>query len=115
MGKVSHMERTLKRLRDEGYLVAKVEHWNPFAHKRQDLFGFIDVLAIKKNQPILAVQVCGDDSRAAHVASLESNEAFRVWRYTGLEEDASIIQVWSWGKHGAKGKRKVWTVNITEL
>ena len=40
-------QRTLARLRQEGALeVAIVEHWNPHARIRQDLFGFIDILAI---------------------------------------------------------------------
>jgi hypothetical protein len=46
----------LAYLRDEGYLVAIVEHWNPFARIRQDLFGFIDLLAIRRDET-LAVQV----------------------------------------------------------
>jgi hypothetical protein len=49
-------QRSLAYLRDEGYLVAIVEHWNPFARIRQDLFGFIDLLAIRRDET-LAVQV----------------------------------------------------------
>ena len=49
-------QRSLAYLRNEGYLVAIVEHWNPFARIRQDLFGFIDLLAIRRDET-LAVQV----------------------------------------------------------
>ena len=49
-------QRSLAYLRDEGYLIAIVEHWNPFARIRQDLFGFIDLLAIRRDET-LAVQV----------------------------------------------------------
>ena len=49
-------QRSLAYLRAEGYLVAIVEHWNPFARIRQDLFGFIDLLAIRRDET-LAVQV----------------------------------------------------------
>tara|TARA_R110000868_G_scaffold314859_1_gene575789 strand:- start:524 stop:832 length:309 start_codon:yes stop_codon:yes gene_type:complete len=49
-------QRSLAYLREEGYLVAIVEHWNPFARIRQDLFGFIDLLAIRRDET-LAVQV----------------------------------------------------------
>lgn len=53
---MSPTQRSLKYLRDEGYLVAIVEHWQPFARIRQDLFGFIDLLAIRRDET-LAVQV----------------------------------------------------------
>ena len=49
-------QRSLAYLREEGYTVAIVERWNPHARIRQDLFGFIDLLAIRKDET-LAVQV----------------------------------------------------------
>ena len=48
-------QRSLKYLREQGYTVAIVERWNAFAKIRQDLFGFIDLLAIKPGET-LAVQ-----------------------------------------------------------
>ena len=47
--------RSLALLREEGYTVAIVEKWNPHVRIRQDLFGFIDLLAIRKGET-LAVQ-----------------------------------------------------------
>ena len=49
-------QRSIAYLKGEGYAVAIVEHWNHFARIRQDLFGFIDLLAIRKGET-LAVQV----------------------------------------------------------
>ena len=51
----SPTQRSLKFLREEGYLVAVVEKWNPHAKIRQDLFGWIDLVALKDNET-LAVQ-----------------------------------------------------------
>lgn len=48
-------QRSLAYLREQGYTVAIVERWNPFARIRQDLFGFVDLLAIRKGET-LAVQ-----------------------------------------------------------
>lgn len=48
-------QRSLALLREEGYTVAIVEKWNPHVRIRQDLFGFIDLLAIRKGET-LAVQ-----------------------------------------------------------
>jgi hypothetical protein len=61
----SPTQRTLKYLREQGcQLVAITEKWNPHAMIRQDLFGIIDVLAIKDEQ-VIAVQACsgGDVSK----------------------------------------------------
>jgi hypothetical protein len=55
MAKDSPTSRTLEVLREQGYTVAIVEKWNPHVRIRQDLFGFIDILAIKRDET-LAVQ-----------------------------------------------------------
>lgn len=50
--------RTLKYLRDNGWpLVQVVEVYNPFSRKRNDLFGFADVLAVHPDRGHLYVQV----------------------------------------------------------
>jgi hypothetical protein len=49
-------QRSLQYLREQGYLCEVVEHWNPFARIRKDLWGWCDILAIRKNE-VLAVQV----------------------------------------------------------
>ncbi|MFZ9649512.1 MAG: hypothetical protein ACO29C_05430, partial [Fluviibacter sp.] len=64
-------QRSLAYLRDEGYLVAIVEHWNPFARIRQDLFGFIDLLAIRRDET-LAVQVTASGV-SARVKKIEAS------------------------------------------
>ena len=62
-------QRTLAYLREEGYLCAIVEKWNPHVKIRQDLFGFIDILAIKKGET-LAVQ-CTSTGVAARVKKIQ--------------------------------------------
>jgi hypothetical protein len=64
-------QRSLKYLRDEGYLVAIVERWQPFARIRQDLFGFIDLLAIRRDET-LAVQVTASGV-SARVKKIEAS------------------------------------------
>ena len=53
---MSPTQLSIRHLKENGYLVSVVEKWNPFVKIRQDLFGFIDVLAIRENET-LAVQV----------------------------------------------------------
>lgn len=46
MAKSSPTQKSLAYLRREGYTCAIVEKWNAHLKIRQDLFGFIDILAI---------------------------------------------------------------------
>ena len=65
---------TLRHLRDKGWpLVAVVERWNPHARIRQDLFGFVDVLAIGPHGT-LAVQTTSAKNVSARVNKIESDE-----------------------------------------
>src|SRR3546814_2519291 len=47
--------RTLAKLRADGWLAWVVEKWIPQTRKRSDLFGFIDILALRDGE-VLAVQ-----------------------------------------------------------
>lgn len=42
-------QKTLKWLRASGWLAEVVERWNHFARRRQDLFGFVDIVAVREN------------------------------------------------------------------
>jgi len=89
-------QRTLAYLREEGYLCAIVEKWNPHVKIRQDLFGFIDILAIKKNET-LAVQ-CTSTGVAARVKKIQESEYLSRVREAGWK-----ILVIGWSKN-SKGK-----------
>jgi hypothetical protein len=47
-------QRSLKALRELGYLVEVVEKWNSFTRTRKDLWGWADLLAIRRDE-VLAV------------------------------------------------------------
>ncbi len=108
------MQRTLKRLKEQGYTAEKVERWNSFAKRRQDLFGFGDILII--GHPPCIIQVCTMSSRAAHIKKILANENAKEWlaRY-------NLIEVWSWRKlkvkkkDGTIGKKETWEVDVTRL
>ncbi len=108
--KESPTQRSLKELRKRGYMVAITEKWNPFAKIRQDLFGFIDLLAIRGNE-VLAVQTTSGTNVAARVAKIVSLQAARLW----LESPNRKIVVHGWAKRGPRGKRKEWTVREEEI
>lgn len=108
---MSPTERTKAKLKAEGWpLVAVVEHWNPFAHVRQDLFGFVDVLAVRDNE-ILAVQCTTGDHVADRVKKIKSNSASLVW----LASSSRRLVVWGFSKTGLRGKRKRWECREVEI
>ena len=79
-------QRSLEYLREQGYLCAIVEKWNPHARIRQDLWGWCDILAIRKNE-VLAVQV---------TASGVSDRIKKPVREAGIR-----IEVHGWRKNSA--------------
>lgn len=62
----SPTQRSLKFLRDQGYVAEVVERRVPFQFVTKDLFGFIDIVALK-DEETLAVQATSGDNVAARV------------------------------------------------
>ena len=105
---MSPTARSLRHLRERGYMVAVVERWNPGARVRQDLFRFADLLAVGRPDGFLAVQVCAAGDRAKRLNKLiTAPVADHVRRWL---ECGGTVELQSWGKRGARGKRKVWDV-----
>lgn len=69
----SPTQNTLQYLRSEGYLAAVVEHWNMHAKIRQDLFGFIDVLAIGHGETV-GVQSTSRANISSRINKIEGDE-----------------------------------------
>lgn len=99
---MSPTQRSLKLLRSRGYLVAIVEHWNPWSKTRQDLFGFIDLLAIKCDY-VLAVQTTSGSNASARLAKIQESPNAMLW----LSEHRGIV-IHAWSKKGPRGNRKLW-------
>jgi hypothetical protein len=89
---LSPTQLTLKHLRDQGYVAEVVEHWNPHARIRQDLFGFVDVLAVGKGET-LAVQTTSAPNVSARMHKIADSP------YIGAARDAGwTIRVHGWSK-----------------
>ena len=54
--------RSIAWLRERGYVVGNVEKWIPQIRQRKDLFGFIDLLAVRGDET-LGVQVTSSTMR----------------------------------------------------
>jgi len=103
------MQRSLALLRKEGWTCGITEHWNPHAKRRFDLFGFIDIEAIRDDET-LAVQTTTGANVAARVAKIKALPEAAMWLAAG-----NRIEVHGWRKVGPRGKQKKWDVRRVEV
>ena len=104
-------QRSLKYLRDQGFLCGVVEKWNMHARIRQDLFNIIDIIAIKPGI-ILGVQATSDNGGnvAAHYNKALEQPGLKAWLDAGGQ-----FQIVGWGKKGKRGEKKKWVPRILEF
>jgi len=89
-------QRSLAALRELGYLVEVVEKWNSFTRTRKDLWGWADMLAIRRGE-VLAVQVTSEGV-ANRVKKVMDSETIGRVREAGIR-----IEVHGWRKN-VKGR-----------
>ncbi len=115
MAGLSPTQRTLKKQREMGRLAAITEKYNPHVGPhgiRQDLFGFIDIIALDPLEGVIAIQSCGSDF-AAHARKLmeERNQNVFDWLLH------APVELWGWRKvklnRGGKAMR--WTPRIADV
>ena len=89
----SPTEHSLKALAKEGYLCAVVEKWNPVIKIRHDLWGWCDILAIRKDE-VLAVQTTSKANISTRIKKIQDSDT------VGKVRDAGIrIEVHGWEKN----------------
>jgi hypothetical protein len=89
--------RTLKYERARGHRAQVVEHWNPFARKRIDLFNCIDVIVLKYGK-IYGVQCTSGSNHSAR-----QNKAIETPAITDWINSGGVFEVQSWRKN-SKGR-----------
>lgn len=108
---MSPTARSLDWLRKNGYTAQVVEKWNAFAKIRIDLFGIIDIVAIKDGEPgVLGIQSTSADNISSRLEKCLASPVLQLWRKTG-----NRMRIHGWGKRGAKGERKLWTLITRDL
>jgi len=98
-------QRSLKHLRAQGYRAAVVERRIPGMMVTQDLFGFVDIVAIKAGET-LAVQTTSGSNVAARVRKIADSDAAPDVRAAGWR-----IIVHGWRK-AANGR---WTLREVDV
>ena len=129
---MSPTARTLAELRSLGYMAQVVERFLPNTHNRVDVWGFGDVIAMKRDQKVLLVQctTMGEkNKRIKKIFGLRWNtlthkfeDPFTPFR-EGIVNPAEewlncvgAIEVWGWKKY-IRGERKGgrWRLERTEI
>ncbi len=109
----SPTQRSLKELRRLGWTAAVVEHWNMHAKIRQDLFGFIDVLAMTPVdwhvgvRGFIAIQSTTTGNQAKRIEKIKAEPRARTWLAAG-----GRIFVHGWLKSKKNGR---WKLTETEV
>lgn len=98
--------RTLAALRKEGWTAQVVEKWNAHAKVRVDLYGIIDILAMR-NGKLLGVQATSGSNAAARVKKARAEPRLAEWLACGC-----AFEVHGWRKVKVKrgGKATKWEV-----
>ena len=98
--------RSLDLLRKEGYLAAVVERFNQFSMKRIDLYGVIDICAIRADQPgVWGIQATSTANLSSRVKKALEEPTLKVWL-----QAKNRFSCWGWAKRGKQGERKLWTL-----
>lgn len=78
----SPTQRSLEYLRELGYHCEIVEKWNSFTKQRKDLWGWCDILAIRKDE-VLAVQVTAS-AVADRIKKIQDSTTVALVRDAGI-------------------------------
>lgn len=93
----SPTQLSLRHLKAAGWpLVEVVEHWNPFAHIRQDLFGFVDLMAVGPDGT-LAVQTTSVSNVSSRIKKIADHVNVGAVREAGWQ-----IRVHGWEKKSGR-------------
>lgn len=112
--KTSPTQRSLKWLRDQGYIAAVVEqnvripamNGQPAKMFKRDLFGFVDIVAMKADvmgTTFIQVTAGLGSHRTERQAKMEAADALRPMLAAG-----NSCEFHAWRKVGKRGARKLW-------
>jgi hypothetical protein len=92
-------------MRERGFHAEVTEHWNAFARKRFDLWGFCDVLCLG-DDGLVVVQTTSDSNVSARVKKIADSPIVGRVRQAGIR-----ILVHGWKK--VKGRWQVREVDVS--
>ena len=112
--KISYTQLTLKRLRKNGIKAAVIEKWNQNVRRgdggfgiRQDLFGWIDIIALDPTRGIIGIQSTSAGALSAHLSKMLNTKSEEIVLWSRCR---GITEIWAWRK-----EKNLWVVDITLL
>ena len=93
-------------MRERGFYAEVTEHWNQWARKRKDLFGFIDILCLGDSGELVGVQSTSASNISARVAKIADSPLVGRVRASGIK---LVVQGW----RKAKGRWVVREVDVS--
>lgn len=102
----SPTQRSLAKLRKDGWVAEVVEKWLPVVKRRKDLWGFCDILCIDSSGGILAVQTTSASNAQARVKKIQESDMLTMVRKCGI-----AIHVHGWKKN----KNGRWECKIIDI
>ena len=96
--------RSIKKLTNEGWLVWNVENRVPRTNITKDLFGFLDLVALK-GEETLGIQVTSASNVSARIKKITHHPN------VGIVRDAG----WGIEVHGWRKKKDEWICRVVDL
>lgn len=100
----SPTQRSLKLMRDQGYRAEVTEKWNQWAKIRQDLFGFVDILAVGAGLTI-GVQTTSYSNMSARVKKIKALDVYTTLLASGWK---IVVHGWKKNKSNRWEVKEVW-------
>lgn len=102
------LERSMRLMREREFTVDIVERWNPWGRVKNDLFGVIDLVAIKPGL-ILGVQSTTKGQVGPHLKKILAEPRALMWLRAGAE-----LWVHGWYKE-VRGARQYWMCKEVQI
>lgn len=96
-------QRSKELLEAEGFVVGLVERYNSWSQTRHDLFGFIDLIAVRAGE-IVAIQSTSDTNLSHRRKKLETCDAVPICIAAGMRVEI----------HGWKIRARRWSCRRVE-
>ena len=117
---MSYTARTMRWLREQGIIYDNAEKFNPHVGPfgiRQDLFGFIDIVALDPEHGIIAIQSTSGGCHSGHRKKILEDRTIRAMEWLECGKGRTKIWLISWTKKLLKrgGKARRWMPRIEEI
>lgn len=77
-------QRSLAWLRNLGYLPTVVEHYNPYARRKFDLYGFLDIVALHpQHKGLLGIQTTTSAHLQDRIKKADALAPYHLWIAAG--------------------------------